>query len=139
MLKFFVSFGVILKFFEAKRCNFLIKTCKATTRFSVVELIVLQLKTTKFLRKCTEVASKTKKNFDFLAVQAHFEAFSFYKLNLSRDESSPIQQICPCFRRFNILVHEVCQCFDKNVTKLVKIGNFSKICLFRCQFRTVFV
>ena len=84
------------------------------------------------------IASKTTKSSIFFTVQGPFEAF-FYKWNLSRDESSPIQQVCPCFRRFSVLVHEVYgQQLNKNSEKW-KFQKFSNFSLFRCQIRTVFV
>ena len=47
-------------------------------------------------------------------IHGQFEAVFFDQLNLSRDGTSPKQQTCLCLRRFNILVHEVYRCFDKN-------------------------
>ena len=70
-----------------------------------VVLIVLELRT-KCLGNCTETILKT-------TVQGQFEAF-FYKFVLSRNESSPKQQIRPCLRRLYILVNELYRYFDKN-------------------------
>ena len=51
-------------------------------------------------------------------------AFFYYKFKFSRDKSSPIQQICPCFMRFNILAYEVYQYFNK-ISDNRKILSFS--------------
>ena len=50
-----------------------------------------------------------------------------------------LRHVCHCLRRFTILFHEAYRYFDKNWSKMVKIRKFSKFCLFRCHFRTVFV
>ena len=59
-----------------------------------------------------------------LTVRGQFGAFLFHKFNLYRDKSSPIQQIRPCSKRFNILVFEVYKYFNKNRTKIEKLENF---------------
>ena len=50
----------------------------------------------KSLGNGTEIASKTTKTANFSTTQGQFEAFFFYKLNLSRHESSPEQQVSSC-------------------------------------------
>ena len=80
---------------------------------------------TKPLGNCTKIVSKRTNTSIFSTVNGLFDACFFYKLNLSRDESSPKQQICRCSRRFNVLVHEV----YLKLTQLVKIAKLSKFCL----------
>ena len=70
-------------------------------RSFLFELTVLERRT-KFLGKCTEIASTTTKTFS--TVEGQFEAFFVYKLKLFRDESSPKQQVFPRFRHFFYLV-----------------------------------
>ena len=79
--------------------------------FFVVEWIA-ELRTKSF-EKCTEIASKTTKNFEFFDISGQFEALFFYELNLSRNESSPKQQVCPRLKRLSTVVHEVYRYFDK--------------------------
>ena len=100
--------------FEAKRCNVLFKKMYCKGRSFVVELIVLELRTKSF-GKSSENASKSSSNFS--TNQGQIEAFLFYKLNISRDEIPPKQQVCPCFRRSNILAHELYRYSDKSWTK----------------------
>ena len=101
---------------------------KCIARFSVVQLIVLELRTKSF-GKFTEIASKTTTISNFSTIQVNLRHFS-YKLNISCNHSSPLQRVCPRFRRFNTLVLEVSRYFDKNWTKTVKTGNFSKFVVF---------
>ena len=81
-------------FCEAKRFNVLFEKCNAKLFFVVVELVVLEVRTKAF-GKCTENACKTTNTSNFFTVQGQFEVFFVYKLNLSRDKSSPKQHACP--------------------------------------------
>ena len=54
------------------------------------------------------------RNFD---ITGQFEALFFYELNLSRNESSPKQQVCPRLKRLNTVVHEVYRYIDKKWKK----------------------
>ena len=71
-------------------------------RFFVVQLVV-EL-TIKSFEKVQNLHRKRQK-LQFFDISGHFEALFFYKMNLSRNESSPKQQVCE--------VHEVNRYFDK--------------------------
>ena len=73
-----------------------------------------------------QLLQKRQKHQFFQQFRVNARHFS-KKLNISRDKSSTKEQVCPCFGRFNVLVHEVHRSFDKNRTKIVKIGKLSNL------------
>ena len=60
------------------------------------------------------------------------------KTAINSSEKPTGQQICAMLGVSNILIHEVCRKFDKNCTKILKIGKLWDFCLFRCQFEILF-
>ena len=85
-------------------------------RFPVVEWIAeLRTKSFENVQKLHKKRQKLR-NFE---ISGQFEAFFFYELNLSRNESSPKQQVCPRLERLNTLVHEVYRYFDKKWKKRI--------------------
>ena len=94
-------------------------------RFFVVEWIA-ELRTKSFEK--TEYASKTTKTSKFWhRWKGQFEDLFFYELNLSRNDNSPKQKICPRPKRLNTIVHGVYRFVDKKWRKkrnLIIFRNF---------------
>ena len=67
----------------------------------------------KNLQKLHQKRQKLR-NFD---ISGQFEALFFYELNLSCNESSPKQPLCPRLKRLNTLVQRVFRYFDKKWRK----------------------
>ena len=61
-----------------------------------------------------------------MTIQGRFEAFVFYKLNLTCDESSPKQQNA---HALGVLTFWIPESIDI-LTKIVEFGKLSKLCLF---------
>ena len=66
---------------------------------------------------------KNNKNFNFIDISIQYEAL-FYKLNLSRNESSPKQQVCQNLKCFNSVVYEVNRYFLKKIEQKKGSLNF---------------
>ena len=93
-------------------------------RFSLLSgLRNLEQNLSKNLQKLHQKRQKLR-NFD---ISGQFEALFFYELNLSRNESSPKQHVCPRLKRLNTVVHGVYRYFDKKGRKkrnLIFFRNF---------------
>ena len=64
----------------------------------------------------------------------NFRPFSFGKKAIIFSEKPTGQQMRAMLSVLNILINEVCQKFDKNCLKLLKIGKFWNFCHFWGQF-----
>ena len=63
-----------------------------------------------------------------------FETFFIWKKAIIFSEKPTGQQMRAMLSVLNILINEVCQKFDKNCLKLLKIGKFWNFCHFWGQF-----
>ena len=70
----------------------------------------------------------------FCYFRYQFETFFIWKKAIIFSEKPSGQQMRAMLSVLNLLINEVCQKFDKNCLKLLKIGKFWNFCHFWGQF-----